>query len=130
MRSINHLIHRFTKTTMKAGAMAANRRLAELRGWTKIVAAAGALLGEPPAGAPECRGQALVPDWCGDWRHAGALLAEYRMGLGHSELEAFAGAIGFQRGAVSQYVGAHGCRETAMRSAIVQAVIYHLEAQG
>lgn len=44
-----------------------NRKLALLLGWTKIVDVGGALLGCPPAGEPECRGQARVPDWTGDW---------------------------------------------------------------
>lgn len=51
-----------------------NRKLASLLGWTKIVDVGGALLGCPPAGEPECRGQARVPDWTGDWRDCGTLI--------------------------------------------------------
>lgn len=55
----------------------ANRRLATALGWTNIVEVAGALLGTPPKGEPECRNQAAVPDWAGDWRECGPLMAEY-----------------------------------------------------
>jgi hypothetical protein len=55
----------------------ANRRLAGLLGWTNIIEVAGALLGTPPAGAPECRGQAKVPDWAGDWRDCGKLVEKH-----------------------------------------------------
>jgi hypothetical protein len=55
----------------------ANRRLATALGWTNIVAVGGALLGTPPAGQPECRGQAAVPKWSGDWRHCGPLMVKY-----------------------------------------------------
>ena len=51
----------------------ANKRLALALGWTEIIEVGGALLGTPPDGAPESRGQAIVPDWCGDWRECGPL---------------------------------------------------------
>lgn len=54
-----------------------NRKLASLLGWTHFEAAGGALLGSPPWWAGNSRGQAQVPDWEGDWRHAGALMAEH-----------------------------------------------------
>ncbi|PHV25820.1 hypothetical protein CSQ93_21610 [Janthinobacterium sp. BJB426] len=61
--------------------IAANKRLAELLGWSSIVEVGGALVGTPPAGAAESRGQALVPDWLGDWTSAGPLVVEYRVDL-------------------------------------------------
>lgn len=51
-----------------------NRKLASLLGWTNIVDVGGALLGCPPPGEPECRGQARVPDWTGDWADWGSLM--------------------------------------------------------
>lgn len=57
--------------------LAANRRLAELLGWSAIVDVGGALLGCPPAGQPACRGQAKVPDWMGDWRDCGPLMVAF-----------------------------------------------------
>ena len=51
----------------------ANKRLAAAKGWTDIVEVGGALLGTPPDGAPGSRGQAMIPDWCGDWRECGPL---------------------------------------------------------
>ena len=61
--------------------IAANKRLAELLGWSCIAEVGGALVGTPPAGAAESRGQALVPDWMGDWAAAGQLICEYRVDL-------------------------------------------------
>lgn len=61
--------------------IAANKRLAELLGWSSIAEVNGALVGSPPAGAAESRGQALVPDWMGDWSAAGPLAVEYRVDL-------------------------------------------------
>ena len=54
----------------------ANWTLATLLGWTELCNAGGALLGRPPAGVPESRGQAQVPNWCGDWNACGALMVE------------------------------------------------------
>ena len=61
--------------------IAANKHLAELLGWTSIIEVGGALVGTPPVGAAESRGQALVPDWMGDWAAAGPLVVEYRVDL-------------------------------------------------
>jgi hypothetical protein len=61
--------------------IAANKRLAELLGWTNIVEVGGALVGAPPTGASASRGQAMVPDWLGDWAAAGQLICEYRVDL-------------------------------------------------
>jgi hypothetical protein len=51
-----------------------NRRLALLLGWSNIVDVGGALLGQPPAGEPECRSQAAIPDWAGSWSACGPLM--------------------------------------------------------
>ncbi|MDZ5633958.1 hypothetical protein [Janthinobacterium sp. GMG1] len=61
--------------------IAANKRLAELLGWSNIVEVGGALVGTPPAGALASRGQAMVPDWVGDWAASGQLICEYRVDL-------------------------------------------------
>jgi hypothetical protein len=61
---------------MQHQGMSANRCLAELLGWKDIFDVGGALLGTPPPGVPACRNQAKVPDWTGDWRACGPLLAE------------------------------------------------------
>ena len=65
----------------KENKIAANKRLAELLGWTHITEVGGALVGTSPAGVAESRGQALVPDWVGDWAAAGQLICEYRVDL-------------------------------------------------
>lgn len=62
-------------------ALEANRRLATALGWTNIVAVGGSLLGKPPPGEPECRGQAAVPDWAGDWRACGPLLDAHQIAI-------------------------------------------------
>lgn len=56
--------------------MDANRRLAELLGWTEIFDVGGALLGMPPGGNPASRDQAKVPDWVNDWNACGPLMVE------------------------------------------------------
>ena len=58
---------------------AANWQLAALLGWTELCQAGGATLGRPPGGAPASRGQARVPDWCGDWDACGPLMLEHRV---------------------------------------------------
>jgi hypothetical protein len=58
-------------------AMHANRRLAELLGWTDIFDVGGALLGTPPGGSPASRDQAKVPDWTGDWLACGPLMIQF-----------------------------------------------------
>ena len=58
-------------------ALHLNARIAELKGWINIVEAAGALLGTPPNGAPRSRGQALIPNWTGNWKDCGELMVEF-----------------------------------------------------
>lgn len=55
----------------------ANRRLAELLGWTDIFDVGGALLGMPPGGSPASRDQAKVPDWVNDWSACGPLMIQF-----------------------------------------------------
>jgi hypothetical protein len=55
----------------------ANRRLATALSWTAIHDVGGALLGTPPADHPQCRGEALVPNWTGNWLDCGPLLVEH-----------------------------------------------------
>lgn len=57
--------------------MEANRRLAELLGWTDIFDVGGALLGMPPGGNPASRDQAKVPDWVNDWSACGPLMIQF-----------------------------------------------------
>jgi hypothetical protein len=63
---------------MNAQCNAANQKLAALKGWTNLFVAGTALLGCPPNGAPNSRGQAAVPDWCGDWNACGELMVEHQ----------------------------------------------------
>jgi len=57
--------------------MTANRRLAELLGWTDLFEVPGAILGTSSAGQPDVRNQDVVPNWTGDWCACGPLLAEH-----------------------------------------------------
>lgn len=95
--------------------IAANKRLAELLGWSNIAEVNGALIGKPPAGAAESRGQALVPDWMGDWSAAGPLLAQFEISLLFMSTGVGAGAIG------ELYSQHDGDRSKAARVAIVKA---------
>ena len=100
--------------------IAANKRLAELLGWTSIVEVGGALVGTPPAGTAESRGQALVPDWLGDWSAAGPLLAQFEIRL--MPMSAGVDAAGFL-----EWYRFYPDRDAAARAAIVKAVTHRLE---
>jgi len=100
--------------------IAANKRLAELLGWTRIVEVGGALVGTPPAGAAASRCQALVPDWLGDWAAAGPLLAQFEIRL--TPASTCVDASGF----LARY-RCYQDRDAAARAAIVKAVTHRLE---
>ena len=101
--------------------IAANKRLAELLAWSSIVEVGGALVGTPPAGAAESRGQALVPDWLGDWAAAGPLLARFE--ICPMFMSTYVGA----GGTVELYSIHGGDRDAAVRFAIVKAAMLRLE---
>lgn len=61
----------------KASINKMNGQLAALLGWTNIYDQGDSLIGTPPPGHPECRGQALVPKWLGDWQALGPLMVEH-----------------------------------------------------
>lgn len=104
--------------------MTANRRLAELLGWTGIFDVGGALLGTPPGGSPGSRDQAKVPDWAGDWRDCGPLLVEHVQALGASGPWVAVGAVaGFE---LSWCREEGECDNASMRRAIVNSVIMKL----
>lgn len=56
-----------------------NQRFAEILGWTNLFIMSGAIIGTPPVGEEGVRGQAMVPDWTGDWRYCGPLQITYRI---------------------------------------------------
>ena len=100
--------------------IAANKRLAELLGWSNLIEVGGALVGTPPAGAAASRGQALVPDWLGDWSAAGPLLAQFEIRL--TPASTCVDACGF--------LARSRCspdRDAAARAAIVMAATHRLE---
>ena len=100
--------------------IAANKRLAELLGWSNIVEVGGALVGTPPAGAAASRGQAMVPDWLGDWAAAGPLLARFEIRL--TPASTCVDASGF----LARY-RCYSDRDAAARAAIVMAATHRLE---
>ena len=108
--------------------IAANKRLAELLGWSNIVEVGGALVGTPPAGAASSRGQAMVPDWMGDWAAAGPMIGQFKMSVGFTGLEAVATARDYEKGAAFEEIADHSTADAAARVAIVRAVIRALEA--
>ena len=101
--------------------IAANKRLAELLGWSSIVEVGGALVGTPPAGAASSRGQAMVPDWLGDWAATGPLLAQFE--INPMFMSTYVGA----GGTVELYSLHDGDRDAAVRFAIVKAATHRLE---
>lgn len=100
--------------------IAANKRLAELLGWGNLVEVGGSLLGTPPAGAAESRGQALAPDWMGEWSAAGPLLAQLEIRL--TPASTCVDASGF----LARY-RCYPDRDAAARAAIVMAATHRLE---
>jgi hypothetical protein len=108
-------------------ALTLNRRLAELTGWTNIIELGGALLGTPPAGQPQCRGQAEVPNWAGDWRDCGPLMSTYRIDVEQNRGSVIA-SHDCHRTLCRQVVGDEDFRDAAGRLAIIEAVIAKLEA--
>lgn len=100
--------------------IAANKRLAELLGWSNLIEVGGALVGLPPAGTAASRGQALVPDWLGDWAAAGPLLAQFEIRL--MPMSAGVDASGFL-----EWYRFYPGKDAAARAAIVKAVTHRLE---
>lgn len=109
---------------------AANMRLATLFGWTNLFALGGALLGTPPAGVPNSRGQALVPDWCRDWRPTGPLIGAYGIELqwvnGDTAVEALANTRQMYEKFTEQLAD-HATPDHAVLLAVVRAVTAMLE---
>jgi len=110
----------------------ANRRLAELLGWTNIFDVGGALLGTPPDGEPQCRSQAKVPDWTGDWRECGPLLARHLREVSVWQSIATASASPTAPSDHIHAVRQHNPNESTddtVRRVMVDAVIAKLEAR-
>ena len=59
----------------------AELQLAIALGWTNLVDAGRTLVGTPPGGGTNSRGQAAVPRWTRDWNACGPLLSAYNMAL-------------------------------------------------
>jgi len=95
-------------------------------GWTNITPvndAHGTLLGEPPDGAKNSRGQALVPDYCGDWRHAGLALSAYTgssvwtdQAYAYAKLQDCENTV-----ALRELIADHPTLDTAIKTAIIRA---------
>lgn len=100
--------------------IAANKRLAELLGWSSIVEVGGALVGTPPADAASSRGQAMVPDWMGHWAAAGPLFAKFEIRL--MPMSAGVDASGFL-----EWYRFYPNKDAAARAAIVKAATHRLE---
>lgn len=59
---------------MLAKQLQAELQLATATGWTNVIDAGNVLIGTPPGGADNSRGQAQVPAWTRDWRACGPLI--------------------------------------------------------
>jgi hypothetical protein len=105
----------------------AEKRLADLNGWTGIVRAGNTLLGTPPGGSPHSRGQAIVPAWARMWIACGPLIAEHDLNVVQSEMTVEVQDIdGIYM--AHEVWGRHPSKESAIMYTIVQAVIAKLEA--
>lgn len=113
-----------------ASSMDANRRLAELLGWTELFKVGGAWLGRPPGGCQKSRDQAKVPDWTGDWRDCGPLMVEH---IRRMRLWPHRGIVGTTPSDPQEYDLVRDrergeSRDECTRRLIVDAVILQLEA--
>lgn len=107
--------------------MDANRRLAQLLGWTNFENVGGAWLGTPPASEPQCRGQAKVPDWTGDWNACGPLMAQH---IRRMKLWPHRGVVGTSSVGDDMMRDRSGEGDDAsVRRLIVEAAIAELEAR-
>ena len=95
-------------------------------GWTNIICVdgvQGTLLGEPPDGAANSRGQAMVPDYCGDWRHASLALSAYTgssvwtdQDYVYAKLQDIENTVAFR-----EVILAHPTIDAAIKAAIIRA---------
>jgi hypothetical protein len=109
----------------KADYTEANRQLALLQGWTSIVSAGGALLGEPPWIADNSRRQVQVPDWCGRWENGGPLMVKLTCSVIVIGNFVFPDAL--RHPEVFERLTDHEDRNAATRYAIVRAAIECLQ---
>ncbi len=103
-----------------------NKRLAELLGWTSITDVGGALVGTPPAGTPDCRGQAAAPDWRGNDGDSFKLMVEQKISV-----EQGVDYVCVTVGKITRYcplIKVCQKRDQATRQMIVEVVIKKLEA--
>lgn len=56
--------------------LVADLHLAMALGWTNLFNAGGSLIGTPPTGGENSRGQAAVPRWTSDWDACGRLMVD------------------------------------------------------
>jgi hypothetical protein len=107
----------------------AERRLAELRGWTNLVDAGNALIGTPPHGG--VRGQAAVPCWTREWTACAPLIVELSIfpidGTDHST--AYIWVFQNLRCLAQVKAAEHPDKEAAVRFAIVSAAIAALKME-
>jgi len=102
----------------------ANRRLAVALGWTEIVEVGGALLGRPTWACDNSRNQVKVPNWAGDWKDCGPLLAEHRISTEQTGITARAA---MESRSVRVKVESEDERDAKTRHAIVSVLCTRLE---
>lgn len=98
----------------------AERFYATRAGWTNLVEAGGSLVGTPPAGAEDSRGQAAVPRWARDWNACGPLMVEHRLIWLINDGHVFAG-LPNGRVLAATALADHPDEDAAVRHAIVMA---------
>lgn len=112
-----------------------NARRADVDGWTRIVQVGSApfsMLGTPPDGAPNSRGQAMIPDYCGDWRHVGRALASYtKSSVWTDEIFCYVVLRDLESHvAMREMIADHPSLDAAMRTAVIKAETMLLRARG
>lgn len=105
----------------------AEKQLAIALGWTNLVDVGGSLLGTPPGGAENSRGQAAVPRWTRDWSACGPLMVAldcYPEYGGFNQMLVM--GPDFHTGPTIVAITQHQSKEHAAMFAVVQAAILKL----
>ena len=111
-----------------AARFSLNKTIAELHGWSNIFEIGNSLMGTPPEGNYSVRGQAMVPDWAGDWSQCGPLMTKYKCYPVRSVNDSVVEAQAFNHSAfaVSTLTYRFPDEDTAIRWVICESVIKYL----
>lgn len=108
----------------------AEKQLAIALDWTNLVEVGDSLLGTPPGGADNSRGQAAVPRWTRDWSAGGTLITGHDIDVMLSDDKAaYIAHSGLSfRPLAKVYVSEHSSKDAAALYAITVATAAKLNS--